>query len=110
MVLKTGRSGKAQELAASHTGSLSGADKVLRAVFRRYGVIEARDLEELCGLAAAFSWLESLPKGQRCVFMNVSGGKPGSWPIWQMNSNTTGRLRSRDKGVSADFGSGLRFR
>lgn len=77
VVLKTGRSGKAQELAASHTGSLSGADKVLRAVFRRYGVIEARDLEELCGLAAAFSWLESLPKGQRCVFMNVSGGEAG---------------------------------
>ena len=77
VVLKTGRSGKAQELAKSHTGSLSGADKVLRAVFKRYGVIEARDLEELCGLAAAFSWLEELPKGERCVFMNVSGGEAG---------------------------------
>ena len=40
-------------------------------------MIEARDLEELCGLAAAFSWLEELPKGQRCVFMNVSGGEAG---------------------------------
>lgn len=77
VVLKTGRSGKAQELAKSHTGSLSGADKVLRAVFKRYGVIEAGDLEELCGLAAAFSWLEELPKGERCVFMNVSGGEAG---------------------------------
>ena len=77
VVLKTGRSSKSQELAASHTGSLSGADKVLRAVFRRYGVVEASDLEELMSLAAAFSWLEELPKGERCVFMNVSGGEAG---------------------------------
>lgn len=77
VILKTGRSGKAQELAASHTGSLSGADKVLRAIFRRYGVIEATDLEELMGIATAFSWLEELPKGKRMVFMNVSGGEAG---------------------------------
>lgn len=77
VILKTGRSAKSQELAASHTGSLSGADKVLRAIFRRYGIIEARDLEDLCGLATAFSWLAELPKGKRCVFMCVSGGEAG---------------------------------
>ena len=77
IILKTGRSAKSQELAASHTGSLSGADKILRAIFRRYGVIEAKDLEELCGLASAFSWLSKLPKGQRTVFMCVSGGEAG---------------------------------
>uniref|UniRef100_UPI00359C2F84 acetate--CoA ligase family protein n=1 Tax=Faecalicatena contorta TaxID=39482 RepID=UPI00359C2F84 len=77
VILKTGRSGKAQELAASHTGSLSGADKVLRAVFKRYGVIEATDLEELMGITNAFSWLAELPKGKRMVFMNVSGGEAG---------------------------------
>lgn len=77
VVLKTGRSSKSQELAASHTGSLSGADKVLRAIFRRYGVVEAGDLEELMSLSAAFSWLGDLPKGERCVFMNVSGGEAG---------------------------------
>ncbi|HIU75788.1 MAG TPA: acetate--CoA ligase family protein [Candidatus Pelethocola excrementipullorum] len=77
VILKTGRSGKSQELAASHTGSLSGADKVLRAIFKRYGIVEAGDLEELCSMAAAFSWLGELPKGKRCVFMNVSGGEAG---------------------------------
>jgi acetyltransferase len=77
VILKTGRSSKSQELAASHTGSLSGADKILRAVFKRYGIIEASDLEELMSLATAFSWLESLPEGDRCVFMNVSGGEAG---------------------------------
>lgn len=77
VLLKTGRSAKSQEIAASHTGSLSGADKVLRALFRKYGIIEAGDLEELCGISAALSWLQELPKGKRCVFMNVSGGEAG---------------------------------
>lgn len=77
IILKTGRSVKSQQLAASHTGSLSGADKVLRAIFRRYGIIEARDLEELMGLASTLSWLKSFPKGQRTVFMCVSGGEAG---------------------------------
>lgn len=77
VLLKTGRSAKSQELAASHTGSLSGADRILRAVFKRYGIIEAADLEELCGLATALSWLAELPKGQRTVFMCVSGGEAG---------------------------------
>lgn len=77
VLLKTGRSQKSQELAASHTGSLSGADRVLRAVFKRYGILEAGDLEELCGMATALSWLSEMPKGKRCVFMNVSGGEAG---------------------------------
>ncbi|MDL2259958.1 acetate--CoA ligase family protein [Deltaproteobacteria bacterium OttesenSCG-928-K17] len=77
VILKSGRSSKSQELAASHTGSLSGSDKMLRAIFKRYGIFEAGDLEELCGIASALSWLAELPKGGRCVFMNVSGGEAG---------------------------------
>lgn len=77
VILKTGRSSKSQELAASHTGSMSGADKVLRAIFRRYGVIEASDHNELCAYATALSWLARLPQGKRCAFMNVSGGEAG---------------------------------
>lgn len=77
VILKSGRSGKAQELAASHTGSLSGSDKMLRAIFKRYGIFEAGDLEELCGISCALSWLAELPKGKHCVFMNVSGGEAG---------------------------------
>lgn len=77
VILKTGRSQKSQELAASHTGSLSGEDKVLRAIFRKYGVFEANDLEDLCGIATALSWLDKMPAGERCVFMNVSGGEAG---------------------------------
>ncbi len=77
VILKTGKSNKSQQIAASHTGSLSGSDKVIRAMFKRYGVIEVGDLEELMGTAAALSWLDELPQGKRTVFMNVSGGEAG---------------------------------
>ncbi|UQZ88879.1 CoA-binding protein [Deltaproteobacteria bacterium Smac51] len=77
VILKSGRSAKSQELAASHTGSLSGSDQMLRAIFKRYGIFEAGDLEELCGISAALSWLGEMPKGRNCVFMNVSGGEAG---------------------------------
>ncbi len=77
VLLKTGRSAKSQELAASHTGSLSGSDKVMRAIFKQYNIIEANDLEELCGIASALAVMPELPKGKRTVFMNVSGGEAG---------------------------------
>lgn len=77
VVLKTGKSQKSQQLAASHTGSLSGSDAVVRAVMRKFGVVEAEDLQELLGVANAFSWLDALPKGDAAVFMNVSGGEAG---------------------------------
>ncbi len=77
VVLKTGKSQKSRQLAASHTGSLSGSDQSVRAIMRKYGVIEAGDLEELCGIVTAFSWLAELPEGGRAMFMNVSGGEAG---------------------------------
>ena len=40
-------------------------------------MIQAGDLNELMGLATAFSWLGKMPQGDRCVFMNVSGGEAG---------------------------------
>lgn len=77
VMLKTGKSAKSQQLAASHTGSLSGADRVVRSVFKRYGVIEAEDLEEMMGIATALSWLRRLPEGQRLAYLCVSGGEAG---------------------------------
>jgi acetyltransferase len=103
VILKSGRSAKSQELAASHTGSLSGSDKILRAIFKRYGIFEAGDLEELCGMSAALSSLAELPKGQRCVFMNVSGGEAGvtadladeyNLPLAQYSEATRAKLKT----------------
>ena len=45
VILKTGRSEKGSQIASSHTGSLSGADKVFDAMFKKYGVIRVWDME-----------------------------------------------------------------
>ncbi len=77
VILKTGRSAKSKELASSHTGSLSGSDAAFRAILRKYGAIEAEDLEDLFSIADTFAALKEYPKGSRYVFMNVSGGEAG---------------------------------
>ncbi len=77
VVLKSGRSEKAQAIAASHTGSLSGSDKVFDAVFEKFGVIRVEDLEELMSTARALSVISSLPKTNTIATISLSGGETG---------------------------------
>lgn len=77
VILKTGKSEKAQALAASHTGSLSGSDEVYDAVFEKYGVIRVDDLEELTSTAQALSILSSYPVGDGLACVSLSGGETG---------------------------------
>lgn len=77
VVLKTGRSEKAKEIAASHTGSLSGADKVFDALFNKFGVIRVDDLEELMSTAMAMATLKKIPEKPNFASMNLSGGETG---------------------------------
>lgn len=75
VVLKTGRSEKAQAIASSHTGSLSGADKVYDALFEKFGVIRVDDLEELMATANALATLKKLPAGKGLSAISLSGGE-----------------------------------
>ncbi len=77
VVLKTGRSQKGQEIAASHTGSLSGTDKVYDALFRKFGVIRVDDLEELMSTCMAMAILKKMPDKPKIASMNLSGGETG---------------------------------
>ncbi len=77
VLLKVGRSDKASELAASHTGSLSGSDKSIDAIMEKFGVIRVNDLQELYATSIALATLAELPKGKKAVFVNVSGGEAG---------------------------------
>jgi acetyltransferase len=77
VVLKTGRSAKGQAIAASHTGSLAGADKVYDALFKKFGVIRVDDLEELMSTACAMATLRKLPEKADFASMNLSGGETG---------------------------------
>lgn len=75
VILKTGRSAKGQAIAASHTGSMSGADKVYDALFKKFGVIRVEDLEELMSTALVLATLKTLPKDASFASMNLSGGE-----------------------------------
>ena len=77
VILKSGRSDKGQAIAASHTGSLSGADKVYDALFDKFGVIRVDDLEELMSTAQALATLKTLPGAGGLSCISLSGGETG---------------------------------
>lgn len=75
VVLKVGASEKASALASSHTGSMSGADRVFDAMAKKFGVIRVKDLEELHAIATVLSTLPALPEKAAFSAMAFSGGE-----------------------------------
>lgn len=72
VILKVGRSSRGAKAAASHTGSLSGSDKIYDGVFKQLGILRASTFIE------AFSWAHALslplPKGQDTLIITNGGG------------------------------------
>jgi len=73
VVIKSGRSRRGSMAAASHTGSLAGADDVFDAVMRQSGVLRAESVQE------AFTWVKflaatALPRGDEAVIVTNGGG------------------------------------
>ncbi len=72
VVLKVGRSSRGAKAAASHTGSLSGSDKIYDGVFKQLGIMRASTFIE------AFSWARALslplPKGEDTLIITNGGG------------------------------------
>jgi acetyl coenzyme A synthetase (ADP forming)-like protein len=73
VVLKSGRSKRGAAAAASHTGSLAGADEITDAILKQCGALRAESLQE------AFNWCKFLsnapePKGNRGVIVTNGGG------------------------------------
>lgn len=77
LVFKMGRSPKGMASAASHTGSMSGADQMYDAVFAKYGVIRVDDLQDLRSTASLFDTLKAYPKSANFASLNGSGGEMG---------------------------------
>jgi acetyltransferase len=75
--IKIGASDAGQRAAASHTASLSGWQTAYRAVFARYGVIEADDPDDAVAIAGVLTTCP-LPKGRRAAVVTASGGG-GAW-------------------------------
>ncbi len=73
IVIKAGRSERGAKAAASHTGSLAGADNIYTAAFKQSGVLRALTIGE------AFDWARTLsnlpePKGDNVVILTNGGG------------------------------------
>lgn len=71
--VKVGRSEAGEAMALAHTGHLTGADRVVDAVFDRYGVIRVDDLDEVMEIAGLFT-LAPAPRGDRVAIYAISGG------------------------------------
>ncbi|MEW6322357.1 MAG: acetate--CoA ligase family protein [Acidobacteriota bacterium] len=75
LAVKSGRTAAGARAAASHTGSLAGADTAVESLFRQAGVIRAETIEELFVYASAFA-SQPVPAGNRVAIVTNSGG-PG---------------------------------
>ncbi len=71
--LKAGKSESGTRAAASHTGSLAGSYRLYSSVFRQFGVLEAKTLEELVDFSKV---LASQPpmNGRRLAIVTDGGG------------------------------------
>jgi acyl-CoA synthetase (NDP forming) len=76
--VKVGRTEEGSSMARSHTGHLTGSDRVISDVFRQLGVIRVDGLDELTDVAATFCRTVPPPPGRAaqrrvCVYA-ISGG------------------------------------
>ena len=76
--VKVGRTDEGRSMAASHTGHLTGSDRVIDGVFRQYGITRVDGLDELTEISAAFCRTVAPPPGRAaerrvCVY-TISGG------------------------------------
>jgi len=79
IVSKIGQSEAGSRAVASHTAALAGSQVAYRAMFDRYGLIEAHELDDMIDLAVGFlACGDCLPAGNRIGICTSSGGA-GVW-------------------------------
>ncbi len=73
IVIKAGSTDEAAKAAASHTGALTGSDKVLDAAFRRCGVLRVNRISDLFNMAEVLA-KQPRPKGSKLTIVTNAGG------------------------------------
>ncbi len=73
VVLKTGRTEAGRKMAMAHTGALAGADAIVGAVFRKYGITRVNSLNEMLETMAILH-SRKLPQGNGIAAVTNSGG------------------------------------
>ena len=74
VVYKLGRSEVGQDLAASHTGAIAGADEVADAFFRAHGMVRVDTLENLFELPALLAGQRPARRHRIAVMTTTGGG------------------------------------
>lgn len=78
IVSRVGSSEAGQRAAISHTAALAGDHSGYQAMFRKYGIIECSEQDEMVDIAGGFShWGRMLPAGFRAGVVTSSGGAGG---------------------------------
>lgn len=72
--VKVGRTEQGQSMASSHTGKLTGADDVMSAAFRQFGITRVDGLDELLDCSQFFARNPHPPTGKGAVVYAISGG------------------------------------
>ncbi len=99
IILKSGTSQAGAQAASSHTGALAGSDLAYDTAFKQAGVLRARSMEELFGLAIAFT-SQPIPKGERVAIVTNSGG-PGIIASDAVEANGLSMARFQKETVDA---------
>ena len=75
LAIKSGRSAAGAAAAASHTGSLAGADSIYDAIFSEAGIIRCNTVNELFDFSQGFA-AKRIPRDNRIAIITNAGG-PG---------------------------------
>jgi acetyltransferase len=73
IVLKSGRTSSGSKAASSHTGALSGSDKIYDAAFHQANIIRVNTIDELFDLLQVFANMP-MPKGDGLAIVTNAGG------------------------------------
>ncbi|WP_335697517.1 MULTISPECIES: acetate--CoA ligase family protein [unclassified Sporosarcina] len=74
VIMKSGRSSAGSRAAASHTGSLAGADQVYDGFFKQTGIVRADDYNDIISFSKLFM-SNKMPAGRNTVIVTSSGGR-----------------------------------
>ncbi|MFX0087153.1 MAG: acetate--CoA ligase family protein [Candidatus Hodarchaeota archaeon] len=74
IIIKSGRSKRGAMAAASHTGSLAGADNVFSDIMNQVGALRALSVKEALNWSKFLSIQTEMPKGENAVIVTNGGG------------------------------------
>jgi len=102
VALKVGRTAEAAALTVSHSGAMAGADATYEALFDHYGVLRARDQDELATMLVLFAECHPVGDGG-LVTLHDSGGErqlmvdlahDAGVPLTRLSGETVAELES----------------